>query len=203
MSSPSRLSSEIIINLAENGVPWMVFAQLMKEQLEESVQKLIFWSSDGSNGFSEKPEEATRLLRANVERDGSVPRTLLARQNPGTARVHGFISDDPRQKNNNQEVELYDEDNVADGDDSLGDLEVSTAWWPDPISGCPSALHETVLVLLDAGFSPKENPYLRHKLKQVIDMSISRHTNKYHFDVIQSCTAFVVPGKPYKILFLN
>ena len=40
MSSPSRLSSEIIINLAENGVPWMVFAQLMKEQLEESVQKI-------------------------------------------------------------------------------------------------------------------------------------------------------------------
>lgn len=193
MSSPARLSSETIINMAENGVSWKTFAKLMREQLWESVQKLIFWSPESNDGVIRKPEDTLRLLRANVEKDGSVPRVLLARQNPGTARVHGFVADDPRGREKNQEVELDDEDDMGELESALH--EQSMAWWADPHSGCPSALHETVITLLDAGFSPKENAYLQHKLRQVVEMSISKHTNKFHFDVLHSCTAFVVPGK--------
>ncbi|KAK7688073.1 hypothetical protein QCA50_008443 [Cerrena zonata] len=190
MSSPARLSGETIVNMAENGVHSGVFINLMKEQLWECVEKLIFWASDVNNGVTRKSEDVLRLLRANVEKDGSVPRVLLARQNPGTARAYGFVADDLR-KDKNQELELDDEDDMGELDKVFP--EESMAWWPDPNSGCPSALHETVLTLLDAGFSPSENDYLRNKLREVVRMAITRHTNKFHFDVMHSCTAFIVP----------
>ncbi|CAL1696986.1 unnamed protein product [Somion occarium] len=189
MSSPARLSGETIINMAENGVPFFLFLDLMKIQLEEAVHKLTFWT-DSSFSDVRNLENACRLLRYNVEKDGSVPQVLLTRHNPGTARVQGFVADDAKNKDK-LDTGLDDEYDIDELEGAW--QEQSTAWWEDPVSGCPSSLHETVLVLLDAGFSPTTCGYLRHKLREVIQMTITRHTNKYHFDVTQSCTAFVVP----------
>ncbi|KAG5220575.1 RNA dependent RNA polymerase-domain-containing protein [Salix suchowensis] len=75
----------------------------------------------------------------------------------------------------------------------------STAWWADPISGCPSSLEETVMYLLEAGFTPQKLPVLKEKLEKVIKPAIKRHIQSYRIDVPMSLTAFIIPD-PFGIL---
>ena len=71
----------------------------------------------------------------------------------------------------------------------------STAWWADQISGCPSSLEETVMVLLDSGFTPLDCPVLAEKLKHVILRAIRSYVLRYKIEVPMSCTAFIIPGE--------
>ncbi|KAJ7430590.1 RNA dependent RNA polymerase-domain-containing protein [Mycena galericulata] len=71
--------------------------------------------------------------------------------------------------------------------------ERSTAWWPDYISGQPSSLAETVMGLIDAGFTPQALPVLRDKLKQVVKTKIKYRSQHFRYDVAHSASAFVVP----------
>ena len=49
MSTPAQLSTETIINLAENGVPAETFAAMMRESFKNRVDKLTQW--DGPDGL--------------------------------------------------------------------------------------------------------------------------------------------------------
>jgi RNA-dependent RNA polymerase len=69
-----------------------------------------------------------------------------------------------------------------------------SAWSPDLISGCPSSLEETIMVLLDSGFTPQNSAVLRERLKVVAETSTKNFMAKYRIDVQMSCSAFVVPG---------
>ena len=65
----------------------------------------------------------------------------LAREDTGAARASGYVADD-------QEDEWDDEDGLSQLDTALH--QQSSAWWEDPISGCPSTLEETCMTLLDS-----------------------------------------------------
>ncbi|KAF9812816.1 hypothetical protein IEO21_05963 [Rhodonia placenta] len=174
MTSPARLSTETIINLAENGVHTSVFVKLMQESMQKKVEGLTTWQGD----------YGLYRLWMNVARAGGIVSARLAREAAGAARAKGYVFEDFTD-------EAGDEDGFDQMDKALEDH--STAWWDDPISGCPSTLEETVLVLLDSGFKPDTCPVLAAKLKEVVKRAINSYVRRYRVDVPQSCTAYIVP----------
>lgn len=179
MRTPAQLSSEVIMNLAENHVPSDVFVDLLKESIQSVVQSLTSW--DGP--------DAMIKLWINVERAGGVLSGRRARESVGDARVRGYTNKSPDEI----ELEFDDDENDEDSDQKLA-VRRSTAWWTDYISGCPSGLEETVMVMLDAGFTPQKSPILREKLHKVVLTKIESRVQKIRLDVDQSCVAFAVPG---------
>ncbi|KIJ68575.1 hypothetical protein HYDPIDRAFT_106781 [Hydnomerulius pinastri MD-312] len=169
LRTPSRLAAETIVNLAENGVPHWVFIDLMKENLDAIVDSLLDW--EGSDAMF-------RLWHA-VARAGGVIATRMARETAGEARMRGYFVKD---------IEEEDEDDLDGQDDPQ-----SSAWWGDETSGCPSSLEETILVLLDAGFTPQGCPLLAEKLKSVIKTQVEKYVHRYRLEVSMSCIAWIVP----------
>lgn len=178
MTSPARLSAEVIINLAENGVRTSLLTGLLQTTLEERLAKLLRWKDTA---------EDLRVLWDSVAKEGCVTSARLSRTHTSTARLMGYRFEDP-------EEEVEDE---LDPDELQ--LEHSNPWWADPVSGQPSSLEETVLHLLDSGFNPFTSSILQVKLSEVVKKAVKSCTQygKAKIEVKQSCTGFVVPGEPY------
>ena len=174
MNSPARLSSEVLINLAENGVKSDTLARLMVTALHDRLDPLLNWDNS---------LESHRVLWDNVAKEGSVFSARLSRLHSSYARALGLRYEDP-------------EENVEDDLDATDELlERSSAWWGDPISGQPSSLEETVLNLLDSGFTPADSSILQGKLAEVARKAVKSCIGKFKVEIQQSCTAFIVPGK--------
>lgn len=174
--TPCRLSIETIINLSENGVPKTVFLNLLHQGLEELVEPLLQWEGP----------YAMRNLWCNICRLGGVMSARRAREEPGLARARGYSE------------RGSDEDDLDEDDLNFSDTteeEKSSAWWRDEISGCPSSLEETVMCLIDSGFTPQNCPILRTKLERVIQEHVKHHIESYKINVPMSASAFIVPGK--------
>lgn len=186
MPSPSRISSEVIINLAENGVPHNVFVELLQTTIREMVKGLTTW--DGP--------DAMFSLWMNVERAGGVLMARRAREAVGEARVRGFSNRSP------EEADLEEDDAEEEGFEP-GAVPRSVPWWPDQLSGCPSALEETVMMLLDSGFHVNSCPILREKLKHVVTKKIENRTGNIRLELEQSCIAFAVPGMASWLYFIS
>lgn len=180
MRSPARISAETIINLSENGVPSFIFEDLLKAQVREIKESLTTWEGP----------DAMYKLWSTVERSGAVLFSRRAREAAGEARVRGF-GDRSADEGDDDDKDI-DEDGVEF--DSVLEQR-STAWWADQTSGCPSSLEETVMVLLDSGFTPQDCPVLREKLKKVVISKIKTSTMNYRYEVLHSALAFVVPGR--------
>jgi RNA-dependent RNA polymerase len=183
MKASIRLSREMIVNLAENGVPACIFQSIMHEQLEQFVNDIIAWEK-----ASEKDMPAAMVrLWTSVERIGHVHAARAAREDPGTARVRGLRSYDREEEEEDDE----DEDGFMD---EGARQEQSTAWFPDEISGCPSSLEETVMTFIEGGFTPKNNGILAEKLQFVAKKALCNLNCKYRLMIPMSCSAFCVPG---------
>ncbi|KAL4070840.1 RNA dependent RNA polymerase-domain-containing protein [Scleroderma citrinum] len=171
MRSPSCLAAETIVNLAENGVPYDVFVNLMMKNLDDIVDKLLEW--EGPN--------ATFNLWENIARGGGVVLARMAREAAGEARMRGFSDKD------------MDEDDDEDGLDGFQDSPQSVAWWTDEISGCPSSIGEVIVALLDSGFTPHECAFLADKLKHFIRGLVKAYLKHPKLKVAMSCIAWIVP----------
>ncbi|KAF7332082.1 RNA-dependent RNA polymerase [Mycena kentingensis (nom. inval.)] len=168
-----RLSTETIINMAENGVPASVFLKLIETALVELVLPLLTWEG----------EMAMENLWAAVARSGGVIGARLARKEAVLARLKGYSEKDA------------DED---DDDDDEGEAQPqSKAWWVDQTSGCPSSLEETVMHLIDAGFEPQTCAVLRSKLEKIVDGCLNRYIESYRIDIPlgKAAMAFIVPDE--------
>jgi RNA-dependent RNA polymerase len=77
----------------------------------------------------------------------------------------------------------------------------SRAWWADQISGQPSTLHETVMSLLDSGFTPMNCYILLEKLKQVVLDTVKKYMHRSRLEVPMSCTAWIIPGEVLPSMF--
>lgn len=126
-------------------------------------------------------------LRVTVARMGGIMSARQARQMPGEARVNGHGDRD------SEEVENEDEDGLESIDDAL--KQKSAAWWGDRISGQPSSIEETVVSLLDSGFTPQNCAVLRDKLQKLIKGYVKNYVRTYRIEVPMSATAFIVPGE--------
>lgn len=185
--APCRLSVETIINLAENGVPKSAFLELLRQGLIELVEPLLDWESP----------MAMRKLWCNVRKLGGIMAARRAREDAGLARVKGYSEWEA------EEVEADDEDGFKQLDSVK---QGSSAWWNDEISGCPSSLEETVMYLIDAGFTPQTCPVLRSKLEKIVKSSVKNYIKAYRIDVPMSASAFLVPDilgvlKPGEIFY--
>jgi len=56
------------------------------------------------------------------------------------------------------------------------------------------------MILLDAGFTPRNCIALRAKLNKVVTKNISDYVLQHRIDVPMSCTAMLIPGKPSDLL---
>ncbi len=131
----------------------------------------------------ERPGAMPALWRT-VSREGGVMASRRAREDAGTARVMGF-------SDRNVEREELDEDGLQ-----LNPLEQgSVAWWEDETSGCPSALEETVMLFLQAGFKPQTCPILASKLKAVLQTSLRNQILNLRLELEMGLTAFIIPGE--------
>ncbi|KAJ3541918.1 hypothetical protein NMY22_g3700 [Coprinellus aureogranulatus] len=175
LKTSCRLSTEIIVNLAENGVGKQAFVQLLENSLKETIEPLLNWEC----------EAALMKIWQIVERRGGVIASRRAREQPGLARVNGWSERDVEE--NRDEIDRGEQLDGAQSEHR------STAWWPDVISGCPSGLEETIMLLMDSGFSPKTCPVLRDKLKKLVQIYINRDTRGYRIEVPMSATGFIVP----------
>ncbi|KAK7060569.1 hypothetical protein VNI00_001335 [Paramarasmius palmivorus] len=166
------LGAETIINMAENGVPGKEFKKLLDAGFDRLYSSLTTWEG----------EDAMYDLWVTTMRVGGVRAARAARAHAGLARVKGYSERDA------QDVE--DEDGLLDENDE----ESSVAWWCDEISQQPSSLEETVMRLLDAGFTPDSCPILLEKLSKIIETSILNHGTKYRIEVPMSCMTFIQPA---------
>ncbi|KII92616.1 hypothetical protein PLICRDRAFT_104301 [Plicaturopsis crispa FD-325 SS-3] len=169
------ISPEIIIILADNGVPHEVLTDLFREGVRERVNDLLNWDDP-------------RALWYAVARAGNVFAARRARENIGQARANGYGDKD-------------DDDDVIEDEDGFDSAlqQHSTAWWPDTTSGAPATLHESVMLPLAAGFVPRENHILLEKLKSIVQSTIDQCFNKYKITIPMSYRAFLVPD-PFGIL---
>ncbi|KAJ7693978.1 RNA dependent RNA polymerase-domain-containing protein [Mycena rosella] len=151
--------------------------------IAQGVDELLSWAKEGGK---DKPEDMV-LLWSAVEKSEGVYFARRVREAEGEARFRGLGERfaDTQEEDDDEEPDSFDK--VIH--------ERSSAWWPDYISGCPSSLAETVMALLDAGFTPQSLPVLRDKLKQIVRTKI-----KYRSE--QSASAFVVPDF-YEVLEEN
>lgn len=173
--TPCRLSVETIINLAENGVKREVFFALLEQGLKDLVEPLLDWESPDS----------MRNLWTNIRRLGGVMASRRAREEVGLARVKGY-----------SEKDAEDEANDEDGFTAAAEPneQRSLPWWVDEISGCPPSLEETIMYLIDSGFTPANCPVLRDKLDKFIRSRIKNYVKSYRIDVPMSASALLVPG---------
>jgi hypothetical protein len=116
----------------------------------------------------------------------------IAREASGEARARGYFCHD------SEDFEDEDMDDL-EGPNPL--LDRSSAWWTDQVSGCPSGLEETVMVLLDAGFTPQDCPILREKLCKVMESAIKTYVKRFRMGVAMSCVAFLVPGTSDNLVY--
>ncbi|TFK55073.1 hypothetical protein OE88DRAFT_1732348 [Heliocybe sulcata] len=177
MRIQARLSAETIINMWENGVPSQVFINLMVSGLKDRVTALTDW---------DRPDAPYHVWLALAQ---GVLAARRARWAGGEARARGYAEKDEDEEE--EDEELIDVVEAIRGR--------SSAWWADEISGCPSALEETCMVLIDSGYRPGDCHVLREKLKQVAKTVINTYVTKYNFTVPMSCGAWIVPD-PHGVL---
>jgi RNA-dependent RNA polymerase len=175
----SSISAQVIINLAENGVPSSVFQSM----ITSNVDDVVSWLTDLEG------EDASIRLRDNIAREAAVIASRRAREQVGEARARGYKSYEDHKADDDER----DYEEVVDGE-----KEQSSAWWRDPISGLPSSLEETAIEFLDSGFTVQDCWVLAEKMKNVANTALDKRFKppKYKITVPMSCSGFIMPGKP-------
>ncbi|KAI0033844.1 RNA dependent RNA polymerase-domain-containing protein [Vararia minispora EC-137] len=178
VTTPARLSMQLILNMSHNGVPDDVFIKLLDASLREETTVFTDWSGP----------YAMPLLWAAVGRAGNIPAVRLQRLLPtGAARAMGIAS-------------RFDMERTADGAAAdVFDQSESQTDAPSGRSG-PDTLHETVMELIQAGFRPDESSYLHQKLRYVLDLVIQGVVGKYRIPVARSAEAYVIAVDPLGVL---
>lgn len=175
VTSPSRLSSQTLINLSYNGISHQVLKDLMALGLREEIQSFIDWT---------QPHSMVMVWKA-VERVGSVVVSRLRRILTGQARALGIGRLHPLNDQDQEDEESDDEEDY---------LQSSVDASHKKYSGQPLTLYETVLELLQAGFHPLKLDLLYQKLESVITKVLNAYVEKFHIPVVDSCDAFIIPG---------
>lgn len=181
--SPTRISTDVVININENGVGLEILKEFLKKTVDEIVNPLLEYDSGDRNSLQQ--------LWVNFERRGSVLRSRRAREEVALARVSGYTERDIT-------GEVQDEDEDVQ---MLEDVtEHSVEWWPDEVSGCPSSLEETIMAFLDSGFHPSSCAILREKIFRVVKTTVTRVIENCHIDIPLSASAWIIPGESSCVL---
>jgi len=166
--TPERLSMQIILNLSHNGVSDDVFISLMQEGVKEEARRLTDWTRPNAMVF----------LSSAINNAGNVSGMRMQRQALGATRALGLTGRD---------YDRHHDDDQDPSDDSAGSGH-------DRFSGTPLSLHESALELVHAGFHPAESGFLYEKVQQILRLAIENVIKQFHYPVLQSARAFIIPG---------
>lgn len=175
VTTPSRLSSQTLVNLSYNGISHEILKKLMALGLKEEIQPFMEWT---------QPQAMVLVWKA-VERAGSVVKGRLRRLLAGQARALGLCQFHPLDEQGQEDEEENDDLNYSHPLTDPGHKKAS---------GQPLTLHESVLELLQSGFHPLKLEYLFQKLELVITMVLDDYVEKFHIPIMESCEAYIVPG---------
>ncbi|KAJ7439963.1 RNA dependent RNA polymerase-domain-containing protein [Mycena latifolia] len=178
VSGPSplvHLSAQSIVILANNGVPSRVFCALQEQGLKDLITPLLDWN---------RPH-ATAYLWDAINIAGNVTRSRLQRLAAGASRALGF------EKRVNDDA---DEDKVEEFeiDSDLRDLPHTGR---NAFNGQPLTVAEVAMDLLQAGFDPRQLPYLSTKIYNVVKTTMETFLAKYRIPLCDSLEAYIIPGQ--------
>lgn len=171
IKTPTRLSKHTIINLAHNGVPAFVFANLMRSGLESELTPLMQW--DGPH--------ANKLLWNAVDKVTKTMFGMMQESASGFQRALGLST--WRDFGN----DTSDEAGYRDADKSP-----SSRYLP---GGKPIMRGELCLKMLQAGFSPRTEMFLHDELRKIIRAKLDKDIKSYHIPIANSVEAFIAAGK--------
>jgi RNA-dependent RNA polymerase len=192
LRTPASVTAEAIVILADNGVPHSTFHELYRDAIRQDFAAFLNLPSNDSPLIS--------LIQA-VFRLGGVMTERRTRLCAGAARARGVTSG-WRDKNDATGILASDDDDPNDDDDAdtlyEEPKERSVAWYPDDISGLPSSLAETCLLLLFSGFRPDQLAYCQTKLRNFLKTALASRITKYKIPIPLSVSGIIVPGECHK-----
>lgn len=170
--TPSHLNTQVIMNMAHNGVPSESFSRLTDEDLSNTIRPLKDWRSPVA-------------VAQAVYRLGRINGVRLQRIAPGNTRALGLARD------------FHREDQFED--DIEEELRLSGAQPPGysgrcVFSGAPFSVHESAFELLLAGFQPPELEYLYKKIHSITALAVDGATKNLRITIAQSLEAYIIPG---------
>ncbi|KAI0082129.1 hypothetical protein K474DRAFT_1655468 [Panus rudis PR-1116 ss-1] len=177
--APSRLSKHLILNLDYNHVPQQVIIDLMKNSLDELIQPFTQWHT----------ADAMRLLWNAVNKSGNVTSGRLQKEAAGLSRALG-LSRRPAEEVPDDGFRREEEDE-SEGE-SDGEAEDPGFPWVGSQSKAESRA-ESVMELLQAGFTPLNNEYVFNELKEIIKTALEKFIKEYRISVAESAEAFIIP----------
>ncbi|RUP43693.1 RNA dependent RNA polymerase-domain-containing protein [Jimgerdemannia flammicorona] len=167
---PSFLNTQIIMVLAEGGVPAGTFVEIMKASVERIMTEV--WHCDDPLILRNFVAKVGYLMKERQERL-EIEQELW--QKP---------DDDFMDAENGQE----------DQEDQSFGIFAKNVW-----SGYSDLNPENCISLLDSGFKPSTCPFLASELEAVLQMALKPIFSKYRIEVPQSCTVMCM-ADPLKIL---
>ncbi|KAL4250315.1 RNA-dependent RNA polymerase [Abortiporus biennis] len=199
VSTPTRLNKDAIINLAHNGVPKDVIVKLMKDSLEEELAPYVQW--EGNNSMS--------LLWNQVDKAGHVTMTHIQQRAAGFTRALGLTGRLPESDDETDESKVLSSiSTTSSSSSSVSAVSVSSIASSSSSSSWerPETVHDEIMALIQAGFSPLQCRTLYESLRQLITNVMRKFVSEYHINVQKSADAFLIPDpcnvlKPGQIFF--
>ncbi|VDB86203.1 unnamed protein product [Peniophora sp. CBMAI 1063] len=183
--TPGHLGMQPILNLAHNGVPASAFEDLMGTSLRAEAEPFTDWT---------RPH-AMPLLWAAAARAGSVPSIRLRRILPdGTARAMGLAGRLDAERSYTASGGTVDTVIETESQSDVVELDPTfkVVVSGERGRGAPDNLHETVMELIQAGFTPQESGYLHGKVRFILKAVIEGYVSKYRILVPRSAEAYIV-----------
>lgn len=182
VSHPARLGKHTIMNLSHNGVPTDILKTLMEDSLENLITPFMQWTGP----------HAMELLWNAVNTSGRVSLTRLQRQAAGASRALGLSG-------------RFGGDEDSDSEDSEDESPASSpastqsSTSGDVMAASQDTLAESILRMLQSGFSPLNNLKLYNDLKILVRLSIDSFIKEYRIVMDHSADAFIIPGQYFSL----
>jgi RNA-dependent RNA polymerase len=175
VTHPARLSTQLLLNYSSNGVPNKVLLRCFADTVCADIEPLMHF--DGLYW--------RELLVSALSRAGNVAGTRLQRLAGAEGRARGVVG-----RFGGEQADEVDVDAAEDARDAaeraLGKR--------DRDEGPPASAFEKALRMLEAGFTPLEEPYLHELMRSAVKTTLNSLLDKYHVVMPRSAEMFIIPG---------
>ncbi|KAI0033843.1 RNA dependent RNA polymerase-domain-containing protein [Vararia minispora EC-137] len=189
VTQPSRLSTQLLLNYSANGVSNKVILDLFREGVKQDIDPLLRFSGENWTG----------LLYHAVFRAGNVAGMRLQRTAGARGRALGVSGRFEAEREDGLTPNMAEDDGEyqLDKTENDGTEEALQRIASSPINthnaSLPWSPFEKALRMLEAGFSPAEEPYLFDLMRTIVKMTLNNLLDKYHVVVPRSAEMFIIP----------
>ncbi|KAI8374113.1 RNA dependent RNA polymerase-domain-containing protein [Radiomyces spectabilis] len=170
---PSNLNTQLIQCLTAGGVTSSIFVDLLKDYLRQLVSVVT-------------EDHSIKLLRDWVAKAGGIMRSRWEMEDTEKSVWREQLID------SDFLGRFLDEEEGDNAEMKPASMKTNDYWKVNAYSGNPCGLHESLIRLLDAGFT-LTNTHVAHKVTQVFRDIMHSVTTKYKIEIQQSCTVTCIP----------